>query len=188
MPAPMPPPNLTGLSLAEIARLAADKRLPPLASWNPDHCGDSLMRIARDGTWYHEGRPIARAALVQLFSTILRREPDGSHVLVTPAEKLSIEVEDRPFVAVEMASEGEGAARTLALRLNTGELVVAGPHHALHFEEVNGEPHPCLEVRDGLEALIGRSVFYELVELALAEGAEPPGVWSGGVFFAMASA
>lgn len=126
--------------------------------------------------------------MVRLFSTILRREADGGHVLVTPVEKLSIVVEDAPFVAVEMKSEGEGKARRLAFRLNTGDMVVAGPMHPLRFAERGEEPAPYLAVRGGMEALIVRSVFYELAELALAEGVEPPGLWSTGQFFAMVSA
>jgi hypothetical protein len=118
--------------------------------------------------------------MVRLFSTILRREPDGSFVLVTPAEKLDIKVEDAPFVAVELKSEGEGENRRLAFRLNTGDLVVAGPEHRLRFES---GPHPYVEVRRGLDALVARPVYYELAEIALAEGAEPPGVWSCGTFF-----
>jgi hypothetical protein len=184
MPAP-PPSDLDALSLAEIARLAEARKLPPVESWNPAHCGPSDMRIARDGTWFHEGSPIGRPAMVRLFSTILRREPDGSYVLVTPAEKLDIEVEDAPFVAVEMKSEGEGRDRSLAFRLNTGDLVVAGPEHRLRFAADADGPHPYLHVRAGLEALVARSVYYELVELALAEGAEPLGAWSGGAFFAL---
>ena len=180
MPMPPPPEDLTGLSLVEIARLAEEKRLPPVEKWHPTHCGDSEMRIARDGTWFHQGSPIGRAAMVRLFSTILRREPDGGFVLVTPAEKLDIEVEDAPFLAVELKSEGEGRDRSLAFRLNTGDLVVAGPDHALRFES---GPHPYLEVRSGLDALVARPVYYELAEIALAEGHEPPGVWSQGVFF-----
>jgi hypothetical protein len=121
--------------------------------------------------------------MVRLFSTILRREPDGSFVLVTPVEKLDIQVEDAPFVAVEMKSEGEGRERSLAFRLNTGDLVVAGPEHELRFAAGDDGPHPYLHVRGGLEALVARSVYYELAELALAEGAEPPGLWSGGAFF-----
>jgi hypothetical protein len=128
MPMPDPPEDLAGLSLAEIARLVEEKKLPPVEKWNPAHCGDSAMRIARDGTWFHEGSPIGRQAMVRLFSTILRREGDGSFVLVTPVEKLSIEVEDAPFVAVELKSEGEGEARSLAFRLNTGDVVIAGPN------------------------------------------------------------
>ena len=180
MPMPPPPEDLSRLSLAEIARLAEERRLPPVEKWNPTHCGDSEMRIARDGTWFHQGSPLGRPAMVRLFSTILRREPDGGFVLVTPAEKLDIEVEDAPFLAVELRSEGEGEQRSLAFRLNTGDLVVAGPEHRLRFE---AGPHPYVEVRRGLDALVARPVYYELAEIALAEGAEPPGVWSGGLFF-----
>jgi len=179
-------PDLSGLSLAEIARLAEDAKLPPVASWNPSHCGDSEMRIARDGTWFHQGSPIGRPAMVKLFSTILRREPDGSYVLVTPVEKLDIQVEDAPFVAVEVKSEGTGEARRLAFRLNTGDLVVAGPEHPIRFEDKPDGPHPYLLVRDGLEALVARSVYYELAEAALEEGAGQPGLWSNGAFFAVA--
>ncbi|MEA3039177.1 MAG: uncharacterized protein QOE79_1690 [Sphingomonadales bacterium] len=182
------PEDLAGLSLADIARLAAEKKLPPVEKWNPGHCGPSDMRIARDGTWFHQGSPIGRPAMVRLFSTILRREPDGRHVLVTPVEKLDIEVEDAPFVAVELKSEGEGRDRRLAFRLNTGDMVVAGPEHPLRFAAGEDGPHPYLRVRGGLEALVARPVYYELAELALAEGAEPPGLWSDGAFFPMAAA
>ena len=187
MPMPEPPQDLSRLSLAEIARLAAERRLPPVARWNPDHCGTSDMRIARDGTWYHQGSPIGREAMVRLFSTILRREPDGRYVLVTPVEKLDIEVEDAPFVAVELKSEGKGQERTLAFRLNTGDVIVAGPDRRLRLRDSGVDPHPYLEVRDGLEALIARPVYYELAELALAEAAEPPGLWSGGAVFPLAA-
>jgi hypothetical protein len=182
----MPPPSedLSGLSLAEIARLAEEKRLPPVEKWNPTHCGDSEMRIARDGTWFHQGSPIGRQAMVRLFSTILRREEDGRFVLVTPVEKLDIEVEDAPFVAVEMKAEGEGEAASLAFRLNTGDMVVAGPEHPLRLEAGLEGPHPYLRVRGGLDALVARPVYYELAELAIA-GGEPPGLWSGGAFFPM---
>lgn len=180
-----PPPDLANLSLTEIARLLAEKRLPPVEKWNPDHCGDSEMRIARDGTWFHQGSPIGREAMVRLFSTILRREADGSYVLVTPVEKLSIEVEDAPFVAVELKSEGEGRARALAFRLNTGDLVSVGPANPIHVRETPDGPHPYVHVRGGLEALVARSVYYELMNLALEEGAEPVGLWSDGAFFAL---
>lgn len=183
MPAPAPPPDLTGLSLAEIVRMAEERKLPPVDQWNPSHCGDSLMRIAQDGTWYHEGSPIGRPAMVRLFSTILRREPDGGYVLVTPVEKLGIEVEDAPFMAVELKSGGEGEARSLAFRLNTGDVVVAGPDRTLRIEAREDGPHPYVNVRPGLDARIARPVYYELAELALAEGGDPPGLWSGGAFF-----
>lgn len=184
MPSP-PPPDFASLSLAEIARLAAADRLPPVESWNPTHCGHSDMRIARDGTWFHQGSPIGRLPMVRLFSTILRREADGRFVLVTPVEKLDIDVEDAPFVAVEMKREGEGTAMKLAFRLNTGDLVTAGPGHGLRFEEREDGPRPYLQVRGRLEALVNRSVYYELAEIALANGSAPPGIWSNGAFFAL---
>lgn len=178
-----PLPDLASLSLAEVAQLAAERRLPPVERWNPTHCGDSEMRIARDGTWFHQGSPIGRPAMVRLFSTILRREPDGGYVLVTPVEKLDIAVEDAPFLAVEMKAEGDGRDATLAFRLNTGDLVTAGPEHALRFAGAADEPRPYLHVRYGLEALVARSLYYELAERALAADDDPPGVWSDGAFF-----
>ena len=185
MPESAPPPaELAGLSLAEIAQAAAERRLPPVEQWNPSHCGDSRMRIARDGTWYHEGAPIRRPAMVRLFASLLRREADGRHVLVTPVEKLDIEVEDAPFVAVEAKSEGSGNGRRIAFRLNTDEPVVAGPEHALRL--IEGRPY--LAVRAGLEAAVARPVYYELAEIALEEGADPPGLWSDGVFFPLGGA
>jgi hypothetical protein len=177
------PTDLAGLGLAEIARLAEQRRLPPVEKWDPAHCGHSQMRIARDGTWFHEGSPIGRPAMVRLFSTILRREPDGRFVLVTPVEKLDIDVEDAPFVAVEVKSEGDGRDRSLAFRLNTGDLVVAGPEHPLRLGE-----RPYFRVRAGLDALVARPVYYELAEAALAEGSDPPGLWSGGAFFPLGAA
>ena len=186
---PMDPiPDIASLSLAEIAKLVEEAKLPPVEKWNPTHCGDSEMRIARDGTWYHQGSPIGRPAMVRLFSTILRREADGSHVLVTPVEKLDIEVEDAPFIAVEMKAEGTGRDSKLAFRLNTGDLVTAGPEHPLRFVEDNDGPRPYLVVRGGMEALVVRSVYYELAERAIADGAitdgaETPGIWSDGAFF-----
>ena len=180
-----PPADLASLSLAEIAQLAAEQRLPPVERWNPTHCGDSEMRIARDGTWFHQGSPIGRPAMVRLFSTILRREPDGCFVLVTPVEKLDIAVEDAPFVATEMKADGEGRDARLAFQLNTGDLVTAGREHPLRFAGTADEPRPYLHVRGGLEALVARSIYYDLAEMALAAGDEPPGVWSDGAFFAI---
>src|SRR3954451_802203 len=177
MPERRAPIELQRLRLAELQKLIDQRRLPPVDRWNPDHCGDSRMRIARDGTWYHEGRPIRRPAMVRLFSSVLRREPDGRHVLVTPAEKLDIEVESTAFRAVEMQSEGEGRDRHIAFRLDSGDAVILGPEHPLTLE-----PTPRLLVRHGLEAELSRSVYYELAELALAEGGDPPGVWSQGAF------
>lgn len=189
MPERRPPPAFTGQSLDQLAE-AIGQRGPgaPVASWNPAHCGDSEMRIARDGTWYHQGSPIGREAMVRLFATVLRREPDGSHVLVTPAERLSIAVERTPFRALEMVSEGEGPARRLAFRLDSGDVVIAGPDHPLHVVEEADGPSPRLAVRHGLEAELARPLYYDLAEIALAEGHDPPGVWSGGAFFALSPA
>jgi hypothetical protein len=158
-----------------------ERRLPPVDRWNPDHCGDSGMRIARDGTWYHEGAPINRPAMVRLFSTILRREPDGSHVLVTPVEKLAIEVESTAFRAIAMTSEGAGPSRRVGLSLDSGDALIVGPSHPLRFEQGS----PRVSVRHGLEAELARPVYYELADIAIAEGGRPPGVWSDGVFFEM---
>ena len=179
------PVDSLGHSLADVARLLAENKLPPVDKWEPTNIGDSHMRIAADGTWFHEGRPIPRPALVKLFSTILRREPDGRHVLVTPVEKLDIQVEDAPFLAVEATIEGVGRDRRIGLRLNTDDYVIAGPANALRVETADdGTPRPYLHVRSGLEALISRAVFYELVELALADGGDEVGLWSDGAFFA----
>ena len=186
---PMPPAlDLSSMSLAQVAQALAEKKLPPVEQWNPAHCGHSDMRIARDGTWFHQGSPIGREAMVRLFSTILRREADGGYVLVTPAEKLDIEVEDVPFIAVELRSEGEGCARRLAFRLNTGDLVVAGPANALRFAQTAEGPIPYLHVRGRMEARVARPVYYELANSALDEGGDPPGLWSDGAFFPLAPA
>ncbi len=177
--------DLSSHSLAEIAELAAAQKLPPVASWAPAHTGQSNMRIARDGTWFHEGSPIRRENMVRLFSTILRRELDGQHVLVTPAERLFIEVEDAAFLAVEVKSSGEGTARKLVFRLNTGELVVAGVGRGVSVRGTVEEPAPYLHVRDGLEARLSRTLYYELATLALDEGNAPIGLWSAGAFFSL---
>ena len=178
MPESRPPIDLKGLSLADLQREIDARRLPPVDKWQPAHCGDSEMRIARDGTWYHQGRQIARPAMVRLFSTILRLEPDGSHVLVTPVEKLTIEVEATAFRAVEMSSEGEGRERRIGLTLDSGDALIIGQAHPLSLA-----PTPRVLVRHGLEAELSRPVYYELADIALNEGNDPPGVWSDGAFF-----
>lgn len=182
-----PPPDFDTLTMADIARLADEDRLPPVDRWHPAHCGDSDMRIARDGTWFHQGSPIGRAAMVRAFSRILRREPDGGYVLVTPGEKLDIAVEDAPFVAVEMKRAGEGRDATLAFRLNTGDTVTASADHPLRFVETPDGPHPYLLVRGGLEALVTRAIYYDLAEIALSGDDATPGVWSAGTFFPLAA-
>jgi len=187
VPERRPPIDLQGVSLAELQKLLEERTLPPVEQWNPERCGDSGMRIARDGTWFHDGQPIRRPAMVRLFSTVLRREPDGRHVLVTPAEKLEIEVERTPFRAVEMRSEGEGQKRRIAFLLDSGDAVLLGRDHPLAVVGTDDGLSPRVLVRHGLEAELTRPVYYELAELALTEGSEPAGVWSGGVFFPLDS-
>jgi uncharacterized protein len=185
MPESRPPIDLQGISLAELQKLIDERRLPPVDQWHPERFGHSGMRIARDGTWHHQGQPIRRPAMVRLFSTVLRREPDGRHVLVTPVEKLDVEVECTAFRAVELHSEGEGRERTIAFRLDSGDAVILGPDHPLRIVASDHGPSPRLLVRHGLEAELTRAVYYELAELALGEGADPPGIWSSGTFFAL---
>jgi len=186
MPMPELPSDLSRLSLADIAQLAADQRLLPVDQWSPTKFGHSDMRIARDASWYHQGDPIRRETMVRLFSTILRRDPDGRHYLVTPVEKLEIDVDDTPFLAVEVKSEGEGDTRNLAFRLNTGDLVMAGPDHPLRLTQLDGDLIPVLSVRGGMEARIARAVYYAMADWAIAEAHDPIGLWSGGVFFPLA--
>ena len=183
MPETRPPIAVTGRTLTDLAQLIGERTHPPVDRWNPAHCGQSDMRIAADGTWFHLGSPITRPAMVRLFSTVLRREPDGSHVLVTPVEKLSIEVEVTAFRAIAMTSEGERQSRKIAFELDSGDAVILGPDHQLTLIEDAHGPSPRLAVRHGLEALIARPLYYELAEIALAEGQDPPGIWSNGAFF-----
>ena len=183
MPESRPPTDLRGVSLSELQKLIDERRLPPVDQWDPPHCGHSGMRIARDGSWYHDGTPIRRPAMVRLFSTVLRREPDGRHVLVTPVEKLDIDVEATAFRAIEMASDGHGRERRIAFRLDSGDAVALDAQHPLRIVATAEGPSPRLLVRHGLEAELTRAVYYELAEMALAEGAHPPGIWSSGTFF-----
>lgn len=153
---------------ALISRAArAGKGLPPVERWNPDFCGDIDMEIRADGTWFYLGTPIGRAPLVQLFSTVLRKDPDGRTYLVTPVERVGIRVVDAPFVAVEMNVAGMGDDRVLTFRTNVGDVVEAGPDHPLRFvdEPETGGLKPYLLVRGRLEALVARPVMYELVVL-----------------------
>jgi hypothetical protein len=179
--------------LAEIqAEGAHTRRLPPVEKWDPPFCGDLDMRIAVDGTWFYLGTPIGRPALVRLFSTILRREPDGRYVLVTPVEKVGLKVEDAPFVAVRVDATEAGPRQTLEFLTNVGDGVCAGLEHPIRvdYRGAAREPRPYVHVRGGLEARIARPVFYELVglsqERATNTGREL-GVWSGGAFFSLGS-
>jgi hypothetical protein len=141
------------------------------------------MCIARDGTWYYRGSPIERPAMVRLFASVLRREPDGSHVLVTPMEKLAIEVESTAFRATQMTMSGEADQRRIGLTLDSGDALIVGSEHPLSVVETADGPSPRVAVRFGLEAELTRPLYYDLAEIALAEGHNPPGVWSHGAFF-----
>jgi len=167
---------------ALISRAArAGKGLPPVERWNPEFCGDLDMEIKRDGTWFYMGSPIGRMPLVQLFSTVLRKDEDGKTYLVTPVEKVGIRIEDAPFVAVELNASGSGAHQVLTFRTNVGDVIEAGPEHRLRFEDETSTDglKPYLHVRGRLEALVARPVMYELV--ALGEEAEIDGTLMFGV-------
>ncbi len=175
--------------IAAAGELQAGRGLPPVHLWNPPHCGEIDIRIGRDGRWRHEGSLIGRDALVRLFSTVLRKDPDGFY-LVTPVEKLKIVVEDAPFIAVQVDRVGEG----LRFLTNVGDWVEAGPDHAIRVETdaASGQPAPYIHVRGGLEARMTRPVFYELVEMAEVEADATPGgssliVRSHGVPFSLGS-
>ncbi len=166
----------------------AGKGLPPVERWNPPFCGDLDMEIRRDGTWFYLGTPIGRPALVQLFSTVLRRDDDGRTYLVTPVEKVGIRVEDAPFLAVEVDASRRDGAQVLTFRTNVGDVVEAGPDNPLRFTEEGetGGLKPYLLVRGRLEALVNRAVTYELVELGEEiehEGRRMFAVRSNGVVF-----
>jgi hypothetical protein len=153
-----------------------------------NECGVFDIRINRDGLWFYHGTPIGRRELVKLFASVLRRDSEGRFLLETPAEKGVIEVEDAPFLAVELSVEGAGRSRKLIFRTNIDENVVADADHPLRvvMDPRTGEPNPYVMVRDGLEARLARPVYYELVELGDEEtinGETQFGVWSAGTFF-----
>jgi hypothetical protein len=177
-------------ALAQAASAAAKgKGLPPVHLWNPPFCGEIDMRIARDGTWFYEGTPIGRPAMVRLFANILKLE-EGKFFLVTPVEKVGITVDDAPFVAVDFRVEGDGQTQKLIFVTNLGDEAEAGTAHPIRVmrDPDSGEPSPYVMIRSGLEALIDRKSFYRLVELATHEqhqGESWFGLWSGGIFFAV---
>lgn len=168
----------------------AGRSMPPVDKWEPAFCGDLDIRIARDGTWYYLGSPIGREALVKLFASVLRKDADGRHYLVTPVEKIGITVEDAPLLAVEMAVEGEGENQVLTIRTNLGDLLRAGSEHPVRFEKEpdSGGLKPYVLVRGRLEALFTRALMYQLADMMeerqTAQGKEM-GIWSSGVFFAV---
>lgn len=163
-----PPPELAALSLGEVAELVAARKLPPVDQWSPQVEGDSEMRIAADGRWYHQGGEITRPAMVRAFASLLKRDADGRHWLVMPAQKLLIEVEDAAFIAVDVKEDTD----TLVFRLNTDDLVVAGPDHPLRAAGTADAPAIYLKVRHGAEARLNRSTWTQLAEIALAGDGE----------------
>jgi hypothetical protein len=175
----------------EVQRQGA-KGPPPVHLWNPPFCGDLDMRIATDGTWFYLKTPIGRPALVKLFASVLKRE-DDKYFLVTPVEKCGIQVEDAPFLAVEMTVGERDGARVLNFRTNVDDWVACGSEHTLRFEPEpdTGGLKPYLHVRRDLWAKVSRPLFYDLVELGEerdVNGERMFGVASGGEFFAMAPA
>jgi len=182
-----PPPELAAMSLAELAQAVADRRLPPVDQWTPAQNGDSLMRIATDGSWFHDGGPITRPAMVRAFSTLLVRDADGAHFLRTPVENLSIVVEDAAFIATDMQVRHDTAGQpVLAFRLNTDDVVLAGPDHRLRTAGSADVPAFYLGVRHGTEARLNRSTYGQLIEYALT--LSPPealSVASAGETFAL---
>ncbi len=182
-----PDPKALNRLAESLGAIARSKGPPPVERWNPDFCGDIDMRIAADGTWFYGGTPIGRPALVRLFSTILRRDPER-FVLVTPVERVGIAVEDAPFVAVQMIVEGEGEGRTIAFRTNVDDVVAVGPDHELRFSRDDHDGvKPYVRVRGELWARVSRALTYDLVELA-EERDGTFGLFAGGAFFPIAPA
>jgi hypothetical protein len=177
------PPDLRAMSLLDIAKAVEQRKLPPIDRWCPAETAESGMRIAADGAWFHQGRAITRPAMVRAFASLLLRETDGQHWLVTPECRQSIEVEDAAFVAVDLRAY-DGA---LAFRLNTDELVVAGPDHPLRAAGDRETPAIYLAVRRGCEARLDRSTWLQLAEHALAVG-DGTVVESRGAAFALVPA
>jgi hypothetical protein len=180
----------SGSALARLTEAlgsdAARKGPPPVERWNPPYCGEIDMRIAADGSWHYMGTPINRPALVRLFSTVLRKDPER-YVLVTPVERVGIIVDDAPFLAVEMAVEGEGAERQIAFRTNVNDLVQVGPENPLRFDEdAHGGAKPYVKVRGDLWALVTRALALDLIAMAEereVDGQRLFGVTVGGTFF-----
>ncbi|SDS02614.1 hypothetical protein SAMN05216271_0988 [Halopseudomonas sabulinigri] len=170
-------------------RGALQRRDPaPVHLWNPDLSGEMDMCITRDGTWYHEGDPIERKALAQLFASILRLDEDGRYYLVTPVERWAIQVDDAPFVATRLKVEGEGKQQKLMFTTNLEDEVTVNAEHGIRVtvDAETEEPSPYVRLRGNLDALISRNLFYELVERAVehqVNGRTRLGVWSSGEFF-----
>ena len=182
-------------SLAELMTALEDTEggQRPVETWNPSYCGEMDMVIKADGSWWHEGSPITRRALVDLFASILRKDEDGETYLVTPVEKIKIDVERGHFVAVRVDVEGEGSAQRIFFTTNLDEVIEAGEAHPIRVETDTDtmEPAPYVTVRGRLEASLNRPVFYELVENAVErdtpEGKQL-GIWADGQFFPLGPA
>jgi hypothetical protein len=172
--------------LEALLKAQGGKGPAPVEKWNPPYCGDIGIRIRSDGVWFYQGSPIGRLPLVKLFASVLRKDEDGRHYLVTPAEKVDVAVDDAPFLAVEMEVRGKSRAQSLVFRTNVDDIVTAGPEHPIRFAIEPGSQglKPYLHVRGRLEALVTRALYYDLVELAADEG-NGLGLWSGGTFFPM---
>ena len=161
------PVNLKGIETIYSFSKSNKKSLPPIEKWNPPFCGNIDMTISKSGKWYYMGSEIKRPAMVKLFSGILRLESDNSYYLVTPVEKVRIQVEDAPFVAVAITKEQSEGMNTVTFRTNLNDEIVLSKENPLSIEiKKNDEPFPYIIVRNNLRALISRSVFYELVDLA----------------------
>ena len=183
----MPSDRIT--DLATLASSAAPKGPAPVHLWNPPYCGELDIVIKRDGTWFHEGRPIRRRELVKLFSSILKKE-DDRYYLVTPAEKVGITVECCPFLIIGMDVSQPNGNQVILFHTSTDEQVIADSEHYLSVEAVGREdfPHPIIHVRHGLSGLLSRAVFYRLAEIAVEhelQGAPRLGVFSSDIFFPM---
>jgi uncharacterized protein len=171
--------------LEALIKAQSGKGPAPVEKWNPPYCGDIGMKIRADGVWFYGGSPIGRMPLVKLFSSVLRKDEDGKHYLVTPAEKVDVAVDDAPFLAVEVEVRGSRREQHLTFRTNVDDIVAAGPDHPIRFEVEPGSEglKPYLLVRGRLEALVTRALYYDLVELAVEEAGDGLGLWSGGAFF-----
>ncbi len=177
--------------LSNLEEIRTEAGLPPVHAWNPPFCGDMDMVIRRDGSWHYMGSPIGRASMVRLFSTIMRHDDDDCYYLVTPVEKVRIQVEDAPFVAIAVDTEGEGQKQVLTFTTNVGDTVRLDSEHPFRvdLDPESAEPSPYILVRDRLEALVHRNIFYQLVEIAdiqSVEGGDWYGIWSGGTFYKIA--
>lgn len=178
--------------LETLIKAQGEGQIPPVDQWDPPYCGDIGMAINADGAWIYQGSPIGRIALVKLFARVLRRDADGRTYLVTPVEKVDVAVADAPFMAVEMQVDGAGPEQQLTFRTNVDDIVACGPARPLRFVEEAGSGglKPYLLVRGRLEALVSRAVYYDLVELAVPRDDDTPdrlGVWSGGMWFELAT-